>query len=123
MNNTPKTDVIKRIQDYLLSGGMWNPELAIHDNVRDLIIDCRTEIENLQSERNELRKKCAEWIYSFRDLRTLTQQLDEEINDLLDEQDSAKNAFLEILKTNEDTSVLIYQKMEDIARKALDKIK
>ncbi len=89
--NTQKTDVIKRIQDYLLSGGVWNPELAIHDNVRDLIIDCRTEIERLQSERSELRKKCAEWIYNFRGLRTLTQQLDEENNDLLDERDKLKD--------------------------------
>jgi chromosome segregation ATPase len=89
--NTQKTNVIERIKDYLLSGGVWNPELAIHDNVRDLIIDCRTEIERLQSERSELRKKCAEWIYNFRGLRTLTQQLDEENNDLLDEQDKLKD--------------------------------
>lgn len=88
MNNTPKTDVIERIQDYLLSGGIWNPELAIHDNVRDLIIDCRTQIERLHSE-----------LYN------------------------AKNAFSEILKTNQDTPVLIYQKMEDIARNALKNMK
>lgn len=89
MNKTSETNVIERIKDYLLSGGVWNPELAIHDNVRDLIIDCRTEIERLQSERSELRKKCAEWIYNFRGLKTLTQQLDDESNELLQERDNA----------------------------------
>lgn len=43
---TPRTDAqcIERITDYLMSGGLWNPELAIHDNVRDLLIDCRKEL-------------------------------------------------------------------------------
>ena len=36
-----KEDLIKAINGYLLSGGMWNPEMANHDNVRDLLIECR----------------------------------------------------------------------------------
>jgi len=30
-----------RITDYLCSGGLFNPELANHDAVRDLLIDAR----------------------------------------------------------------------------------
>jgi hypothetical protein len=31
----------KRITNYLASGGLFNPEMANHDRVRDLLIDCR----------------------------------------------------------------------------------
>jgi hypothetical protein len=37
--------VAGRITAYLASGGLFNPEQAIHDRVRDLLIDCRDEIE------------------------------------------------------------------------------
>lgn len=37
-----------RITAYLAGGGLFNPELANHDAVRDLIIDCRDEIARLQ---------------------------------------------------------------------------
>lgn len=30
-----------RITDYLASGGLFNPEMANHEAVRDLLIDCR----------------------------------------------------------------------------------
>jgi len=84
MNNTPKTDVIERIKYYLLSGGIWNPELAIHDNVRDLIIDCQTEIERLQSERDNA--------IEFANSRIqLTNNLYLQITDLLDERDKLKD--------------------------------
>ena len=33
-----------RITDYLVSGGMFNPELANHDAVRDLLVDAREEL-------------------------------------------------------------------------------
>jgi hypothetical protein len=39
-----KTDALKlaqRITDYLAGGGLFNPELADHGAVRDLLIDCR----------------------------------------------------------------------------------
>jgi predicted nucleic acid-binding Zn-ribbon protein len=35
----------QRITDYLASGGLFNPEMAKHDRVRDLLIDCRAAIE------------------------------------------------------------------------------
>lgn len=42
------TDVLDRIKGYLVSGGMFNPELANHDNVRELVIDSRDEIIRLR---------------------------------------------------------------------------
>ncbi len=39
--------ILKRIQDYLSKGGLFNPELMEHDKVRQLILDCRREIERL----------------------------------------------------------------------------
>ena len=36
-----RTELAQRITDYLSSGGLFNPEMAIHDRVRDLLIDCR----------------------------------------------------------------------------------
>lgn len=41
MKNKKLLSVIQRINDYLYSGGAFNPELANHDAVRDLLIDCR----------------------------------------------------------------------------------
>lgn len=41
--------VCDRITAYLVSGGLFNPEQAIHERVRDLLIDCRDEIEQLSA--------------------------------------------------------------------------
>lgn len=40
---------MQEIQDYLRSGGLFNPELADHEEVRDLIIRLRTILENIES--------------------------------------------------------------------------
>ena len=42
----------ERITDYLSSGGLFNPELMEHDKVRDLLLDCREEIMDLQLARD-----------------------------------------------------------------------
>jgi hypothetical protein len=34
-------DLVNRITDYLAMGGLFNPELANHTAVRDLLIECR----------------------------------------------------------------------------------
>jgi hypothetical protein len=34
-------ELIDRITAYLFNGGLFNPELANHNAVRDLLIDCR----------------------------------------------------------------------------------
>ena len=41
-------DVASRITVYLFTGGLFNPEMADHVTVRDLLIDSRAEIERLQ---------------------------------------------------------------------------
>jgi hypothetical protein len=38
-------DILEKIEEYLSNGGLFNPELMDHDKVRDLVIECRTEIE------------------------------------------------------------------------------
>ena len=40
-----KAELRDRIQAYLIGGGLFNPELAIHDNVRDLIMDFREYLD------------------------------------------------------------------------------
>ena len=34
-------ELIQRITEYLASGGLFNPEVMNHDQVRDLMIDLR----------------------------------------------------------------------------------
>lgn len=38
-------DIVERITAYLAGGGLFNPELANHDAVRDLLIDARAALE------------------------------------------------------------------------------
>jgi hypothetical protein len=33
-----------RLTDYLVVGGLFNPELMDHDKVRDLLMECRTTL-------------------------------------------------------------------------------
>lgn len=39
--NDREIELSARITDYLSMGGLFNPELANHIAVRDLLIDCR----------------------------------------------------------------------------------
>jgi hypothetical protein len=43
-------DLVKRLNAYLTGGGLFNPELANHEAVRDLIIDCRDALERLSQQ-------------------------------------------------------------------------
>lgn len=38
---------VERINNYLVNGGLFNPELMEHDKVSELLRDCRTEIQEL----------------------------------------------------------------------------
>lgn len=38
-------ELVGRIDDYLCGGGLFNPELANHDEVRNLLMDCRTQLQ------------------------------------------------------------------------------
>lgn len=40
-------DLITRITDYLAMGGLFNPELANHIAVRDLLIECRKALNDI----------------------------------------------------------------------------
>lgn len=40
-----KPSLSERITQYLCVGGLLNPESMEHDKVRDLLIDCRTELD------------------------------------------------------------------------------
>jgi hypothetical protein len=39
--NEQRQQLIKRITEYLVHGGLFNPELANHLAVRDLLMECR----------------------------------------------------------------------------------
>lgn len=36
--------LLRRIDDYMTGGGLFNPELANHEAVRDLLLDCRVSL-------------------------------------------------------------------------------
>lgn len=46
-NESVVAELRRRITDYLSLGGLFNPELAHHDKLRDLLIDCRDALEPL----------------------------------------------------------------------------
>ena len=41
--NGAEKPLVDRITEYLATGGLFNPELADHTAVRDLLIDCRKQ--------------------------------------------------------------------------------
>lgn len=43
-------NLLDRIANYLGNGGLINPEWMEHDKVRDLIMDCRDKIEQLEEQ-------------------------------------------------------------------------
>lgn len=48
--------ILARIQEYLMLGGLWNPEMMEHDKVRDLIIEARDYIELQEEQINRLKE-------------------------------------------------------------------
>lgn len=44
MTEPSEAEVTERITAYLTGGGLFNPEAANHDAVRDLLIDCRAAL-------------------------------------------------------------------------------
>lgn len=50
MSDLTTKSVDKRITEYLSGGGLFNPELANHDAVRDLLIAARDEIVRMRRE-------------------------------------------------------------------------
>jgi hypothetical protein len=54
-----------RITAYLSGGGLWNPELADHDAVRDLLIDARAAFAQVARERDDAVKVAEEETIRF----------------------------------------------------------
>jgi hypothetical protein len=52
---TDTTDLVARLNAYFVSGGLFNPELANHTAVSELVRDSRDTIERLTRERDEAR--------------------------------------------------------------------
>lgn len=46
-------NVPSRVTEYLSAGGLWNPELMDHEEVRHMLIDARDVIEIIARERGE----------------------------------------------------------------------
>jgi len=42
-----KPTITEQITEYLTSGGLFNPELMPHEKVRDLLVDCRDELNRI----------------------------------------------------------------------------
>jgi len=55
-----------RITSYLSLGGLFNPEMANHDAVRDLLIDCRAELATLRSDNERLGRELANVLHTRR---------------------------------------------------------
>ena len=58
-------DLILRINAYLAGGGLFNPELAKHDGVRDLLIECRAEL-SAANEKLDAAKEAESRIFGLR---------------------------------------------------------
>lgn len=56
MSENTTRQLILRITDYLTGGGLFNPEMADHDAVRDLLIDCRNKLDQYEQELDRIRK-------------------------------------------------------------------
>ena len=55
------SDTITRIRDYLAGGGLFNPELANHVAVRDLLIDCRADLSAAHAALAEAQRDAARY--------------------------------------------------------------
>lgn len=46
-------DIVQKINDYLFMGGLFNPELANHEEVRDLLISIRDYMDKEEKGREK----------------------------------------------------------------------
>lgn len=42
------SSIQRRIADYMVLGGLFNPELARHEAVRDLLMECQQVVKDMQ---------------------------------------------------------------------------
>lgn len=60
------SNIVERTDAYLMMGGIFNPELAEHDAVYYLVMDCRDEITQLRGEVESLRREAYEYATTCR---------------------------------------------------------
>lgn len=118
------TDIVARLRDYLGNGGFFNPELMDHAKVRDMVMDCRDEIERLRAELAAEREKAFTAMRVFERYRELEAQvaaakaerdaLRANLRDELERADAWHKTFLETQKHNDELRAQL-----DEAREAL----
>jgi 5-methylcytosine-specific restriction endonuclease McrBC regulatory subunit McrC len=70
-------DISNRITEYLSVGGMWNPESMNHWKVRELLVDCRTEIDRLEMDLCNMEcTKSDEVFDSYNDLASANKEIE-----------------------------------------------
>ena len=57
--------VIGQITQYLGNGGFFNPEYMNHEAVRDLLMDCRTELQSCKDQLAAAQKEIRELLDRF----------------------------------------------------------
>jgi BMFP domain-containing protein YqiC len=65
MSDTPRTDAVSRINEYLCVGGFFNPEIVNvqqHEAVRDTLIQARDEL-NAANERIKRLEEALDEVY------------------------------------------------------------
>ena len=76
VSDTPRTDAVARINEYLGVGGLFNPEILNvqqHEAVRDTLIQARDELnaanDRIQSliEERDRANRLADWKWNLRD--------------------------------------------------------
>ena len=83
-------ELTQRITDYLTGGGLFNPEMANHEAVRDLLIDCRDALAHpnpaAQHWHDLYKAKCKDLHDRQAMLGAEIVALEEEIEELKEEQ-------------------------------------
>ena len=91
-----RRDIVLRITEYLSNGGLFNPELMPHSDVRDLLLACRDEIIAARA--------CAEMM-----LQGTGQKLGEELaRRVMDEHYPPRWIPVDEMLPEDETPVLVY---------------
>lgn len=123
-----------RIKSYLGNGGLFNTELMEHEKVRDLIMDCRDEIQSLKEEidRNATvwDSTCLGWYFKIEELEKQNNSMKESLEFYANEDnwcyiDSYDVTGVMIDESDEESLGTKYKYIRGgrIARQALEKIK
>ena len=62
-------NIIDRINEYLGNGGFFNPELMNHDEVRNLLMDCRNIIKIQQSQIESFNEELKDMAKDMRQMK------------------------------------------------------